>query len=216
MLVKPIVLIVRLGFAALFVVFTALGKPFLWLILFVVGLLLTPLFGRLYCGWACPMNTVMTPFSKWLRKAGRKQKPAPAWLEHGWFAWLSLLLSLAVTIVGRQVFKKNIPILLVWFVIALAVTCFYKTSVFHNLICPFGAPLRLLGRFARFSRTVDKNRCQAHANCLRVCPSEAIQLEPSDGLAAIDPSLCHQCLNCTAACPSAAIGYTKRSVAKRF
>lgn len=208
---KPIVLAVRLGFAALFILFMVLGKPMLWLLLFAVGLVLTPWLGRVYCGWACPMNTVMTPISMIMKKTGRKQKDAPGWLKNGVVAWASLILSVMLTIAGRQILKRNIPVLLIWLAIAVIMTFFYQTSVFHKWLCPFGAPLKIAGRFARMSRHVDAAACKAHGNCVRACPSAAIAIHAMDGVAAIDPSICHQCLNCSSVCPEHAIHYEKRS-----
>ena len=46
---------------ALFLFLLANGKVVIWLVLFGVSLMAALIFGRIYCGYACPMNTLMIP-----------------------------------------------------------------------------------------------------------------------------------------------------------
>ena len=64
---KYIVTVVRLLFLALFVFLIVQGKMMLWLGLFGISLLAALIFGRIYCGYVCPMNTVMVPVD-WIAK----------------------------------------------------------------------------------------------------------------------------------------------------
>ena len=59
--------IIRLLFLALFAFLMAQGKMVLWLALFGISLLAALLFGRIYCGYVCPMNTLMIP-TNWIAK----------------------------------------------------------------------------------------------------------------------------------------------------
>ena len=64
---KFIINVVRILFLALFVFLVLKGKVMLWLALYGVSLLAALVFGRIYCGYVCPMNTLMIP-TEWLSK----------------------------------------------------------------------------------------------------------------------------------------------------
>lgn len=58
---KYIITTIRILFFALFIFLLFNGKIILWLALYSVSLLVALLFGRVYCGYVCPMNTLMIP-----------------------------------------------------------------------------------------------------------------------------------------------------------
>lgn len=51
---------------------------------------------------------------------------------------------------------------------------------------------------------VDPNKCAGCAECIEVCPTEAITLT-DDGVAVVDPEMCGDCGVCVDTCPSEAI-----------
>lgn len=205
---KYITNIIRLLFLALFIFLMANGKVVLWLALFGVSLIIALIFGRVYCGYACPMNTLMIPI-EWLSKKLKIQTAvAPKWLKNGYFTWITLGISVAVMLLSKRLLHIDLPILPFWLVVSVLVTLRYKPEVFHNLICPFGALQRTFGRFARMSEKVDISACVGCRLCERVCPSGAIAVSGPDKKAIINVSLCHQCTNCRQTCPKEAIRYT--------
>ena len=64
---KHIVTIIRILFLGLFIILLAKGRIMLWLGLFGASLVAALLFGRVYCGYVCPMNTLMVP-AEWISK----------------------------------------------------------------------------------------------------------------------------------------------------
>jgi ferredoxin-type protein NapF len=73
-------------------------------------------------------------------------------------------------------------------------------------LCPLGALLGLVGRFALVGRVVDPEACIHCGRCERVCPLDAVR---GDHLAT-DTSRCQLGLECAAICPTGAIGYGAR------
>lgn len=206
---KYIINIIRLLFLGLFLYLMANGKAALWLILFLASLVLALFFGRLFCGYVCLMNTLMIP-TEWISKKLKFQtRNTPRILKSGYYPWISLALSIVLIIISRRVLNIDFPLLPIWIILSILVTLRYRPEVFHNLICPFGALQNLLGRFARFSETVDQDACIGCKLCEKVCPSTAVVVSTEDKKATINRSLCLQCTNCRQICPTKAISYGK-------
>ena len=182
---KYITNIIRILFLALFIFLLANGKVLLWLALFAVSLVAALIFGRVYCGYACPMNTLMIP-TEWLSKKLKLQTAdTPKWLKNGYFTWITLGISIAVMLLSKRLLHIDLPIL------------------------PFGALQRSFGRFARLSQKVDKDACVGCKLCEKACPSNAIVVSSEDKKAVINTALCHQCIKCRQVCPKDAIHYKK-------
>ena len=206
---KYITNIIRILFLALFIFLLANGKVLLWLALFAVSLVAALIFGRVYCGYACPMNTLMIPI-EWLSKKLKLQTAdTPKWLKNGYFTWITLSISVAVMLLSKRLLHVDLPILPFWLVMSILITLRYKPAVFHNLICPFGALQKSFGRFARLSEKVDKDACVGCKLCEKACPSNAIVVSSEDKKAVINTALCHQCIKCQQVCPKDAIHYSK-------
>lgn len=206
---KFIINAIRILFFALFIFLLLNGKMMLWLALYAVSLLVALLFGRVYCGYVCPMNTLMIP-TEWLSKKLKLQTVnSPKWLSSGKFAWFALVGSVAIMLLAQKLLDKNISILLIWLVVSALITLRYKPAVFHNLICPFGPLQKVFGRFAKVSEKVNKESCIGCKLCEKVCPSEAIEVKSTDKKAEIKTSICLQCTNCQQICPKDAIHYSK-------
>ena len=206
---KFIINAIRILFFALFIFLLLNGKMMLWLALYAVSLLVALLFGRVYCGYVCPMNTLMIPTERLSKKLKLQTDKYPKWLGSGKFAWFALVGSVAIMLLAQKLLDKNISILLIWLVVSVLITLRYKPAVFHNLICPFGPLQKVFGRFAKVSEKVNKESCIGCKLCEKVCPSEAIEVKSTDKKAEIETSICLQCTNCQQVCPKDAIHYSK-------
>jgi len=199
--------VIRVLFLILFIFLLSTGKMTLWLGLYAASLLLAVFFGRIYCGYVCPMNTLMLP-TAWLSKKLKIQSAKnPKWLEWRFLPWLGLLLSLAAMLLAKRVLQVNLPVLPFWLALSVLVTLRYKPEVFHNLLCPFGPLQKFFGRFARMSRQVAPDACIGCHKCEKACPAKAIAVVSDTRKAVISQSMCLQCAECQNVCPTAAIKY---------
>lgn len=202
---------IRAAALLVFLVLILTGRPVLWLLGFVLSLLVATRYGRLYCGYLCPINTVMTPLDKALKQKQRPRREAPVWLQSGWLPWLALVLSAALALLSARAKGRPFPVLLLWLAVAVLLTLHYKPEVFHNHVCPYGALQRLAGRLSRNGHQVDPALCQGHRACEKACPAQAVVYDPNRRHASVDVALCHQCGRCAQACPNKAISYRKAS-----
>lgn len=206
---KHIASAIRILFLALFLFLLRNGKAELWLAIFSISLVAALIFGKIYCGYVCPINALIV-LVEWLSRKFKIQKSkAPKWLKNGYFTWITLGVSILMIFTSKNLLYINLPLLPFWIVVSVLVTFIYKPAVFHNLICPFGALQRIFGRFAWLSKRVDKDACVGCRLCEKTCPSSAIVVVSENKKALIDIALCHQCINCGQVCPKNAIHYSK-------
>jgi polyferredoxin len=113
---------------------------------------------------------------------------------------------------GRLVFPDGLHfalqiVILVMFVAIIAIA-WIERRLWCRHLCPLGALLGLMGRYALFGRTVDASACANCRACVRACPMDAVR---DDGLST-DMSRCECGLECADACRRGAIrwGYRPR------
>ena len=156
---KTWITVIRIAFFGIFLFLMLIGKPFIWLALYGLSLILALFFGRIYCGFMCPISTVMGPAEFLSKKMSIQTDKTPKWLSSGVFAWIFLALSIALMLIFKKALKIDLPIIPIWIAVGFLVTLRYKPHVFHNLICPFGTLQGIFGRKPLFSKKVDKETC---------------------------------------------------------
>jgi len=106
---------------------------------------------------------------------------------------------------GRLVFARPLAYgmqvaVLAMFSAMLAVS-WLEPRMWCRDLCPLGALLGFVGRFAVIGRVVDEDACISCGACSRACPMAAI---PDDFLET-DTSRCQACYACADACPENAV-----------
>ena len=176
----------------LFIILLVKGKAQLWMAIFVASTLLALLFSRFYCGWLCPINTVIRPIAWMKKKLKIKCKKVPAWIESDVLRYLILALFLATM---GFVFKtgKQLPVLPALLALAVLLSIFFDEALWHRHLCPYGTILTLTGRFSKKAMVIDEALCNNCTRCSRVCPSNAIVQDEKHRIIKKECLVCHEC-----------------------
>ncbi len=177
---------------ALFVVLLIKGKVQLWMAIFVASTLLALLFSRFYCGWICPINTVIRPISWAKKKMKIKRMKMPSWIERDWLRYLTLILFLATM---GFVFKtgKKLPVLPALLGLGVLLSLLFDEALWHRHLCPYGTILSFTGRFSKKAMRIDGELCNNCHRCSRVCPSNAIIKDEKHQIIKKECLVCHEC-----------------------
>ncbi len=191
----------------------------------IVGLvLLTLVFGRVYCSVICPLGVFQDGIS-WLgtrkSKAPYKYKKELKWLRYGiWVAYVACLIAGVQVVVallapygayGRilQSIKHPVmgPTLIIAAItlIAVVVLSFKGGRTYCNSICPVGTTLSFFSRFAMFRPVIDANQCVRCHSCEHKCKAQCIEITKEK--VGIDYSRCVSCFNCIETCPKGGLKY---------
>jgi polyferredoxin len=169
-------------------------------------LLLTVIFGRFFCGYACPVGAVqeiayLAPVPKL-----RPQQKVAFMVVRGVFFVIFLIMavvfsaSLLAFFGIHDFFNLALSAGSVVFLIMLLVSLvFYRP--FCRLVCPYGLVLSL-GAAKSLFRLRRTDACIECGKCEKACPTDEAKRE--DGKAE-----CYLCGRCTDVCPRDALVYAK-------
>ena len=145
---------------------------------------------------------LLDPYSNFGRIAANLFRPAVVWVNNmlaGALSTQGIYSLYNVTI--RIAAAALIPAIIAFFV--FAVMSFFRGRLFCNTICPVGALLSIVSRYALFRITFDKNKCNKCSLCEKTCKAEAIDSKNMT----VDASRCVTCFNCTSACKRKSLKY---------
>lgn len=185
---------------------------------------LTLLFGRIYCSVICPMG-VFQDCVNWLssRRKGKKQRfrfhkenralrdlflaVTLIALMFGiqWFVVLIAPYSAYGRMVRTIVDPSSTPVIIVGaatFVVIFAFAWLWGRE-WCNSVCPVGTVLSLFSRFSLFRPTIDTKKCVHCGICEKKCKASCISSFDQK----IDYSRCVDCFDCLDNCKTGAINY---------
>lgn len=178
--------------------------------------ILTLLFGRIYCSTLCPLGLfqelmmwIFAPLKKWLKMKHNPQK-------HYIAAYLPMLVCFGALIGGSVVLLRLLDpytiagnalsgaIYGLSFVGLLIILVFFKNRFFCSNICPVGALLGLLARFSLFKIKMENTKCKMCGMCARVCPTGSIDFKNKT----VNNETCIKCFKCLKQCKFGSLHYT--------
>lgn len=200
---KKLQIITQIVSLVLFAVLLLTGRIQLWMGLFLVSAVLTLLLGRFYCGWICPINTVMKLVARIKARFELKSFAVPETLKKPAFRY-GMLMVFILALVLMIASGKRLPVLPLFLAAGVLLTVFFPESLWHRYLCPYGTVLRLTGAKAGKLLEINTEDCLECGICREVCPGGAIT---GTGRYSIDKGLCLVCLECADQCPQQAIYY---------
>jgi polyferredoxin len=200
------------SFALAFVNFARFGSlMYLGLIMTLGTMPLAWKYGRIYCGWICPMGGVLDNV---VARASRGNRP-PRWIRAshlrigafiffaglGLFYWHRFPRGLALGWRG-VVLGPPMLLLMSMMVVAVAVGILYRKRVFCAHLCPVGFIVAGISRGSDYDlRRTEK--CLDCGKCERVC---VLDDKTWPGKKSAGPE-CIRCMECSFACPAQAITF---------
>ncbi|MGB5911617.1 MAG: 4Fe-4S binding protein [Promethearchaeia archaeon] len=192
-------------------IFADIVVPNLWLLLLVrilIFLGLTLVFGRIFCGYVCPLGTIqelasMIRFKPKLdyNRKSKKRKNILRWIFFGIYAILSIIWGLEATLFmnpinGFLIFWTPLNFVIIMAFILMIIIIFVSIFMYRpycRYFCPFGALACLLGRISplKIRRTTACIECGI---CEKICPT----LEGFEYSNKGECYLCNRCIDfCT-------------------
>ena len=190
----------------------------------IVGLvLLTLVFGRIYCSVICPLGVTQDIISRigtHGKKAPYKYRKELKWLRYGvWAAFVACLIAGVHVVVsvlapygayGRMIQSIKHPLMPTVIVAAVTLIIIVALSLkggrtYCNSICPVGTTLSFFSRFAMFRPMIDASQCVRCHSCERKCKAQCIEITKEK--VSIDHSRCVDCFNCIDSCPKGGLKY---------
>lgn len=200
---KTIQRTVQVLFLGLFLFLLIRGKVQVWMGIFLLSLVLSLFFSRFYCGWICPINTLLKPITFLKKKFHVGSIKTPAFLKNGVLRILLLVAFLALMVFTLRS-GKQLPVLPALVAIGVFLSLFFEEELWHHWLCPYGTILSLPSRAAKRRMVIDPDLCTNCGRCKRVCPSGAIVKEEKHRIIKNECLVCHECER---VCTKGAISY---------
>ena len=192
------------------------------LILLLVLLTSTVIFGRMYCGYSCPLGAMQELNSKMFFKANVKEQKKVKWLIKAptrvtkpirwvyiiFFAIIAFVWGTAVSGVMNlfsafQILQKTSELLIIpaIFFILIFILSFFIYRPWCRFFCPFGALSSSFNKYYQY-KLVRTDNCTNCGLCEQICPTEEAYRESTK-------AECYYCNRCIEVCPHDAIIWTK-------
>lgn len=206
--------------------FTRDGVVNAGLIFFAAAAVLTLVFGRFFCGWACHLVALQDGCRWLLIKMGMRPAPFRSRLlglvpllafcamfllpyAQRWWANLSHP-GIVRTEWTTAAFWESFPGLgvtvLTFLVCGFGMVWFLGSKGFCAYACPYGALFGAVDNFAP-GRIVVSDACEGCGHCTAVCTSNVRVHQEVKEFGMVVDAGCMKCMDCVSACPKQALSY---------
>jgi tetratricopeptide (TPR) repeat protein/NAD-dependent dihydropyrimidine dehydrogenase PreA subunit len=201
-------------------------------VFFLAATLLTAIFGRFFCGWACHI-VALQDLCRWmLLKVGIRPKPLRSrallfvpslafiymflW-PLGYRLWIGEDIATSSTEWTTSSFWETFPpwpiAVLTFAICGFAIVYFLGAKGFCTYACPYGALFGLVDKVAP-GRIRVTDACEGCGHCTATCTSNVdVAAEVRDYGQVVDTG-CMKCLDCVSVCPKDALYFGFGKVAK--
>ncbi len=183
---------------------------FSWLslVIFSILIIITILFGRLYCSILCPFGIYQELLNTIHPKKEKVQKNLVLkyFLSSIIFGFLiagSACIAKFLdpyTLFGSSLSNTTIGIIAFTLI---SILVFFKGRFFCSNICPVGTILGIVSKFSLNKICINKDKCVSCKLCEKNCPTGSINIENKT----VDNETCVKCLKCISKCKVNAITY---------
>jgi len=183
--------------------------------LLAIVLIFTIFFGRVFCGYFCPLGALQEMIRVFGRKLGiKKDLELPSIIDK-YARYLKYLILVVIIVLsyklGDLVFRNYDPYNALmhlgneWeekvygysILIILLIVSLFTKSFWCRYFCPLGATLGVAKKISFFRLKRDKTTCVSCNHCNYICPA-GLDVANSDSVKSAD---CISCLNCVSGCP---------------
>lgn len=186
-----------------------LGVPIQLVLLgFVLFILLTFAFGRVFCGYLCPIGAIQELFYRApVRKLEIRSKIFPVIFRFAFFVVfviLSMVFSIGVLFYFGfyDFFNLNIASVFFYLFLGLLIVSLFIYRPFCRFFCPYGVLLSLASIKSIFKLRRNDN-CVDCKKCEKICPTNEADKPDS-------AQECYLCLRCKDVCAVDAISYRRK------
>jgi len=191
------------------------------LLVVALTLIVTLLFGRVYCSVVCPLGIMQDIMMRVKRRRHWRYERGPVPLRWTVFVVFLVLLVLwhpvASVLEPYSAYSRIVqmfcaPTRQPVFMLVLSVVLFVGISVWAvlkgrgwcNAVCPVGTFLGLLSKHSLMRPTIDPERCTQCGACERNCKAQCIDLKTHS----VDMSRCVDCFDCLDKCRFGAMTFS--------
>ncbi|MBQ8464627.1 MAG: 4Fe-4S binding protein [Alphaproteobacteria bacterium] len=183
------------------------------LILLLSLVILSLLFGRIYCSTLCPLGLyqegLMILFKHFYKKHRAK------YVKHNILSYFLTAVLFGSLFGGTVVLLRMVDPYTVagnalsgaWygigFIIAITVLVFFKKRFFCTHICPVGTVLGMISKASLCRIRIDSQKCKMCGLCAKECPCGAIDFKNHS----VNNETCVKCLKCLNHCQHKALSY---------
>ncbi len=188
------------------------------MVLFIVVIALTLVFGRVFCGWICPLGTLGEWTSRLGNRLGIKKRELPKRVDGAlrWLKYLVLVVIIAATWKAGTLVWRGYDPWVAWmhlsagweefvespwsyfslFVLVIGLSLFIE-RFWCRYLCPLGAFLGPIQKVSLFKVRRSEEEC---IHCHRCGPACPVRLDP-ENREVEDSAECIACGRCVEACP---------------
>ena len=184
--------------------------------LLLVLMAITVIFGRVYCSMLCPLGIfqeilmlLFAPLKKLLKMS------TPYVQKHYVFSYVLAAVCFGGLLGGTVIILRHFDPYSIFgnavslgiyglvFVALLTILVFFKNRFFFFFFCPVGALLGWVSRCSLFKIRINSMECVGCAKCAQKCPTGSIDFKNGT----VNNETCIKCFNCLGVCHRYALTY---------